>query len=648
MAAPPRLSTKPGLTRRFLGIPWVFAVVYSMIGLSIYFALGLVADRGLALTPVIFLVAGVLFVLTTLTYVEGALMYLERGGSSMFARYGFNEFVSFAAGWAILIDYIIIIALAAISVPHYLTPISASFGDSPLELLVAGLVIALVAAANIAGFTGRRRQLLLTLVAIGGVVLLAAVIAVGAITSFDPGALTSGVDLFSSPSLEDLVYAMVIATVAYAGVEAASNLVPDLEWEPADLPRLVGAGAVLVPVIYTGIAVVALMAVPVRVTPDGPMTPLAGRFIEEPVLGVVMSFEPGWVSSVMQVAVVAVAPAVLLWAASTAMLGLSRHVYALATNRQIPSWLGKLDRRWSTPSVAIAIGAVMAFALVIPGDVVFLAGVYAFGALLAIVIAHASILRLRVTDPGRPRPYRVPLDVTIRRWRLPLPALVAGGLTIAAWISVIAFHEGARYLGGGWMVFGLVAYVIYRNVVEQTSLTKRVTVPERALMKERPELAYGRILVPVFGSALDDDIVGTAGRLAGAAGEAGDDTPKVDLLYVIELPLTVPLGAHPPQGMVEAAGRALERASDAAADNDSIEVGTSIVRARSVGSGIVGEARRRGVDAIVMGAEPPTRIRGGSVLGGRGGTRPQEIGPATEYVLRNAPCPVLLTAPPED
>ena len=110
--------------------PWLFAVVYSAVGFSIYFALGVVADRGLGLTPLIFLAAGLLFVLTTLTYVEGGAMFRERGGSSTFARYAFNELVSFIAGWAILIDYLIVIALAAISVPHYLEPISSGLGDA--------------------------------------------------------------------------------------------------------------------------------------------------------------------------------------------------------------------------------------------------------------------------------------------------------------------------------------------------------------------------------------------------------------------------------------------------------------------------------------------------------------------------------------
>jgi basic amino acid/polyamine antiporter, APA family len=385
-------------------------------------------------------------------------------------------------------------------------------------------------------------------------------------------------------------------------------------------------------------------------TPQGPETELAGRFIDDPVLGVVQSYEPAWLADVMQWVVVVIAPAVLIWAASTSMLGLSRHVYSLATNRQIPSWLGKLGRRYTTPHVAIGIAAVLAFGLVVPGDIEFLAGVYAFGALLAISIAHLAVIRLRVVEPERERPYRIPLNVRVRGQGLPVPAMVAAVITVLAWASVIAFHDGARYLGGGWMVFGLVGYVVYRRVVEGTSLTKRVTVPAEALTKEPPEVEYGSILVPVFGTELDDDIVGTAGRLAAAAGpDSGDGRgPRLDLIYVLPLPLTVPLNAPPPKDELERAEAALRRAKEVGEEYESVEVATDVVPARSVGAGIVEAARRRGVEAIVMGGEPPTRVRGGAILGGIGAARPPEIGEVTEYVLRKAPVRVLLTAPPED
>ena len=634
--------------RRLLGAPFLFAVAYSAVGFSLYFAIGVVADRGLGLTPLIFLAAGLMFALTSLSYVEGSAMLRERGGSSSFARRAFNELISFIAGWAILIDYLIVIAAAAVTVAHYLTPIDAGFGKGAAEIGIAAGVIGLVATLNVIGITGRTRQARLVLLALAELGLQLLVIVVGLIVVLNPDLLTDQLDLFSSPSIEDIVYSAVVATIAYAGIEAASDLAPDLEFEPADLSRVLSVGAIAIPLIYAGIAAVALMAVPVVPGPDGPETALAGQFIEEPILGVVASYDPAWLADVMKWTVMLVAVPVLFWAANTSMLGLSRHVYVLATNRQIPSWAGKLERTHSTPYIAIVIAAVLALALAIPGDIRFLASVYAFGALLAVTIAQVSIVRLRVTDPERERPYRVPLDVTVRGHRLPVPAIVGALISGLAWLSVFVLHEAAVYVGGGWMLFGLVAYVVYRRLVEGTSLTQRVAVPEASLKKQPVEVEFSTILVPVFGTKLDDDIVSTAGRLADAELEEGEVPPRLDVVYVAELPLTVPIDSPLPSALRERAERALERAREVGDEYENVEVTTNLIPARSIGSGIVQEARDRGAEVIVMGGEPPTRIRGGAILGGIGGARPDEIGEVTEYVLKKAPCRVLLTAPPEE
>src|SRR5215217_7923322 len=240
-----------------------------------------------------------------------------------------------------------------------------------------------------------------------------------------------------------------------------------------------------------------------------------------------MSYDPHWLSVVLVAWEVAVAPVVLTWAAATSMLGLSRHVYALARNRQVPSWLGKLSGR-ATPYVAILVAGVMALALAIPTDVRLLAEIYAFGATLAIAIAHLSILRLRLREPNRERPYRIPFNVTFRNRELPIPALLGAVLMLLLWVAVLVFHARARWVGGGWMVFGLIAYVVYRKVVEGTTLTMRVSVPEQALRKEVQAAEYTSILVPVFGTKLDDDIVGTAGGYCGRAG-GGASAPRRDL-----------------------------------------------------------------------------------------------------------------------
>jgi APA family basic amino acid/polyamine antiporter len=641
----PRLEP---LLNRGLGVPGLFVAVYSAVGFSIYFALGVVADRGLGLTPLIFLAAGLLFVLTTLSYVEGGAMIRERGGSSSFARHAFNELIAFIAGWAILIDYLIVAALAAISVPHYLEPISAHLSEPGWEIGVSGLVIVAACLLNVVNATGRGRERSLSVLALADVALQLAVIVVGVLAVFHPDRLTDQIDLFTNPTFTDVVYSAVVAMLAYAGIEAASDLAPDIDVKPRDLKRIVSLGAIAVPLVYAGMAAVALMAVPVVAGPGGPETALGKEFVEAPVLGVVSAYHPAWVADAMRWIVALVAAPVLFWASTTAMLGVSRHIYTLAINRQIPSWLGKLNGRYATPHVAIVLSGLIAIGLVVPTDVKLLAGLYAFGAMLAITIAHLSILRLRVTEPDRQRPFRVPWSFSWRGAQIPLPTLFAAVLSALAFLSVLAFHDRARWVGGGWMLFGLLFYVVYRKVFEGTTLTRRVQVTERALTKQAPDVEYGNILVPVFGTELDDDIVATAGRLAAAEqeGEGEVDETHLAIIYVLEVPLTLPLDAELPEREEEAL-RAIERAREVGEEYEDVKVTASVTRARDVGAGIVEAARRGGVEAIVVGAEPPSKIRGGATLGGIGASKPAEIGAATEYVLKKAPCRVLLTAPPE-
>jgi APA family basic amino acid/polyamine antiporter len=255
-----------------------------------------------------------------------------------------------------------------------------------------------------------------------------------------------------------------------------------------------------------------------------------------------------------------------------------------------------------------------------------------------------------MTEPERTRPFRVPGNVDWRGASIPIPVVVAAILTGLAFISVLAIHETARWAGLGWMAFGLLFYVVYRKVIEGTSLTRRVSVTERALTKQVREVSYSNILVPVFGTELDDDIVSTAGRLAAATAEESDGRgreTRLEVVYVLEVPLTLPLDADLPHQLEEEARRALERARDVGEEYENVAVSAELLRARDVGKGIVEEAIRSHAEAIVVGGEPPTKVRGGAVMGGIGAARPAEIGSATQYVLKKAPCRVLLTAPPE-
>jgi APA family basic amino acid/polyamine antiporter len=633
---------------RRVGAPRLFATAYLTVGSSIYFALGVVAAYALGLTPVVFLVTSLLFVLTTLTYFEGMTLYPERGGSAVMARYGFNELLSFVAGWAILLDFLILIAISALSIGHYLAAFWSGLGDDGLDLVIAGAVLVGVARYNFLGRAPRgRRSAALAVVDLALVLL---IVILGLATNFDPGAITDNVQLGTVPKWSDFLFGMTVAVIAYTGIEAAANLAPEVRVKRPALRKTVSAGAIAVTVVFVGMSLVALMALPVGkgipVAGDqasGYGTQLGGHYVESPVLGVVDALTSGFAGHLLQYAVAIIATLVLTQAANAGMVGIARTTYTLATHRQLPRGVARLHPRYGTPWIVLVIFTVLAALLLLPRDIELLAGMFAYGALIAFTLAHLSVCRLRFREPDRRRPFKVPFNVKIRGAELPLPAALGAFLSLLGWIGTIVYHDQARLLGTIWMAAGLLIYVVYRQR-EGLSLTERVEVPAERLTYE-PEVTYGNILVPVFGEELDDDIMSTAGQLASERGPEGGAV--IEAIYVLVVPMALPLDAPLPERKVAEARAALERAERVGEEYEGVDVEPTLVRGRTVGSAIVEEARRRKVEAIVIGAEPPSPIKGGSVLGGIAGRRPQELGEVTAYVLEKSPCRVLVTAPPD-
>ena len=639
------LSARSRLTlRRSVGSPILFAVVYTSLASAVYFSLGVIAGRALGLTPLVFVIGALLFTLTTMTYAEGASMHPERSGSTVFARYAFNELVSFAAGWAILLDYVILIAVTAFSATQYLRVFWSPLGHSAEALGLSLAFIAFVVLGNIRGFGGRRARRIGLLV-MADLALQGFLVVLGLALFFNPGTLRSEIHLGSAPTWSNLVFALTVTVIAFTSLESAAGLAGEVRVSRGALRRVVGSGTALVILMYAGIGLVAVTALPVH---DG-HSELATRYLNAPMVGIATHMRPPGLAEALKYLVAGLGTLTLVAAANSAMLGLSRLAYSLSTNRQIPSGLGRLHPQRSTPYVLIICAGVLAAGLVVPEDLDFLVGIYAFGAMLAFTIAHVSICRLRYREPERDRPYRVPLSVRVGGQPLPLPAVVGALVCLAGFVAVMIVHEPARYVGLGWMTCGLLLYVIYRRA-DETSLLRRVTVAPEVLRAEPPqERDYGSVLVPLFGSDLDEDIVQTAARLV--AGEQTDaaaiDEATIEALWIFVIPMSLPIDARLPEAQIKEARRVLARAKVVGEEYAGVQVATATVRTRRAGLAIVDEARRRGVEAIVLGAEEPSRIRGGARLGGRGGRLENFVGDVTKYVVNKAPCRVIVTAPPE-
>jgi APA family basic amino acid/polyamine antiporter len=631
------------LFRRGLGQPALFAIIYISVASAIYFSLGVVAQRALGLTPVVYLLAGVFFVLACMTYVEGASLHQDRGGATVFARYAFNELVSFVAGWMILLDYIILIAVTSFSATNYLAAFYSPVGHGTQEVALCFGIILYVAIRNIRGFSKTRVNRIAALV-IADIGIQVLVIILGLFAFLHVRAITDTIHFGSTPTWGDTVFALGVATVVFTGLESASGLSGEVAIGRRGLKRLVGAAAITVVLVYTGIGVVAVSALPVV----GNATSLGRNFLDAPMIGIAESFETDWLADTLKYVIAAAAGVTLIAAANSAMMGLSRLAYSLSTNRQIPTAVGRLHPTRATPYIVISIAAVLAAALTVPQDLELMVGIFAFGALIGLTIAHLSIVVLRSKEPAARRPYQIPGVVHLRGRAVPLPAAAGAVLSALAWVGLVITHGGARWVGAAWLAGGLVFYLTYRSS-QGKSILRRVTVPEEALRRERREVEYGSILVPLTGSPLDDDIVQTAGRLAAEEDFEAFEEHKgatIEALWIFEVPMSLPIDAALPEAQLKRARAALARAKAVGEEYEGVEVATATVRARRAGQAIVDEARRRGVQAVVLAAEEPSKIRGGALLGGRSGPLDNFVGEATKYVLAKAPCQVILTAPP--
>ena len=274
------------------------------------------------------------FVLAVLTYVEGASLHQERAGATVFARYAFNELVSFVAGWAILLDYVILIALAAFTATNYLGRVLGAARPRTVEAVVAIAIIVGVAVANVMGLTAERLRRLVSVAVRVDLVLQVTVVVLGLALVFNLSKVLDPIDLGTSPTWTNVMFALTIAAAACTGLEASSGLAGEVAIGRRGLRRLVAARTATV-----------LVALRRRLGSSHSArclcrtaTPRSAAGQDAPLLGVVSTYEPGTaLPEVLRYAVGGVGALLLVAAANSAMLGLSRLAYSLATNRQIPS-----------------------------------------------------------------------------------------------------------------------------------------------------------------------------------------------------------------------------------------------------------------------------------------------------------------------
>ncbi|HWE81746.1 MAG TPA: universal stress protein [Gaiellaceae bacterium] len=615
----------PGL-RRELGALSLFSVAYGEIASSIYFALGIVALHAVGFTPLVLLGVGALFLLVALSYAEATSALPETGGAATFVRRAANDLAGFMTGWMLFLDYLIVIALSALFLPHYL---AGAFQISALDRNPWDVVVGVGAIVLIGAIRLVRRPSLYTfgiLIPALDVLTQVVLIGFGFALLFSPHKLTHGTSFGHAPTLHSLAFAIPLAMLAFTGLETVANLAEEARRPGVDLPRSLFVAIGTVVTTYVAIAIVALSAFP------GPQTELGSRWLRSPLVGVaeqIRAHTSSGLGDTIRFFVGASGALILAASITTSISGFSRLAYSLGEHGQLPRVFGRLHRRTLVSPQAILSATVVSSAIVImtafiKHDVAFLASVFSFGVLLAFTATQLAVIKLRITEPDLPRPYRAPLNVKWRGAEIPLPAVVGAVLTFAVWVIAVVTHPGARYAGPVWLVVGLVVFVAVRRSHGE-GLTERVIAPDTVHFDNVPR--FRRILVPMKLGVIGEEMVATAVKLAAEHGAV------VEALHVVLVPLDQKLDAP----MAHAETRAGDSLAEAKVLGEELGVDVELVtvRARSIGRAIVDRAREGNADVIVLGSSPRWRRLS------------RFFSPTVDFVLRQAPCEVLIVAFPQ-
>jgi APA family basic amino acid/polyamine antiporter len=607
----------PGL-QRVLGVNALFATAYGNVGSSIYYALGLVASFALGLTPIVFILTGVIFYLTAATYAEATAMYPEAGGSSSFARHAFNEFWSFFAAWGQMLNYVITVSISAFFVPHYIGGLFwAYLKTSPGDVFFGIGVVVLLSAINVFGVKeAARLNILLAFTDFSTQLLL---VIVGGVLVLSPSVLVHNVHLGVAPQWKDFIIAIPVGMIAYTGIETISNMAEEAKDEAHTIPAAIKGVVIAVFAIYAALPAVALSALPVRCVAGHCQTLLGvneakGGFAGDPVLGIVKHLHLGALQHAGEIYVGILAATILLIATNAGIIGVSRLVYSMGLHRQVPDQLRQLHPRYRTPWIGILVFGGVACLTLIPGQADFLGNMYAFGAMLSFTIAHVSVIRLRLSAPDHERPYRGPGTLRVAGRELPLFAVLGGLGTFFAFVTVTALHIAVAAAGVGWLLAGVLVFVVYRRRQGLDLVTTTKVAIARPAVETEAE--YQSVLVAFDESGYVPEVMATAVRLA-ARRRRG-----IHVLVTIPVPASSPIDAMLPEQ---------EALAQSIVEEAKVQGGRRVsghwekVRAGQTGRRIVDEARAMRAEVIVM----PVVQNGGG------------FGRALETVLRERPCRVI-------
>jgi basic amino acid/polyamine antiporter, APA family len=483
---------KPELRRSVT--PWgSFSWGYSDVGADIFVGLGLVLGAAAGASNVAFLFAGIVYVCIGLAYTELAATYPVAGGGQYFVLRGLGDIFGFIAGWAVLLDFTIDIALFSWSCVDYLSELLPQVSSSAHAWSHFILVVALILGLCILNIIGVRESTAFNgFVSALDVVSETAILSLGFLFAFSPNLLVHTMQS-SWPTPFEFMKGISLAIVSFVGLESISQAAEETQRPASIIPRTSTALILTILIFALSYANLALGMHTWHPIPldahghpqmlwqwlgnsenNGKAVALIAR--EVPYWGAIAAFYVPVLGAIL-----------LLISSNSGVFGSSRIAYAMASGGLLPSIFQRVHARYRTPMISLVVFTAVALLEVIfaalpslspamavlyakhfngESGIDFLGDLYAFGAATSYSFVFVAVVALRLVDPLSPRKFKIPINIPMRfrgeRVEFPVVAVIGFIGIFAILVFTLITHPIGRIAGPSWIVFGIILYFIYR------------------------------------------------------------------------------------------------------------------------------------------------------------------------------------------
>lgn len=470
---------EPGEGRYKREVGWFssFAMGYGDVGADIFIGLGIAFLYAGGAAPIAFAITALVYVTVSLTYAELASAYPYSGGVHVYSLRAWNTLGSFIAGWAIMLDYVLCVALFATAAAGYFKFLIPQVKELALQIgpitvgslgIIAAAIVLLLVAINYIGIK-YSAGVVAGIVAFG-LIVESVLLFLGYLTTFDPEKFASQLLTFGNPapqhevayfpglnvSESNFLYGLTIAMASYIGVESIAQAAEETRRPHRWIPRAAKLCAIAVPLyvlLFSSLALGVTEWQNIAAAIENPIATLVSHYVFlGPSLAVLVSFT---------------AIVITVASSNTGMIGVTRLTASMGRLGLLPRWLYAIHRRYGTPTRAILLFGVIGVLMTLPGDIPFLASLYNFGGSLSYIMLFVSLILLRIKEPHVYRPWKLRPNLRLRRgdrvYEIPLLGLIGLGMISVIFGLFLLLHGAGRLLGTLWMAAGLLGYYVYRK-----------------------------------------------------------------------------------------------------------------------------------------------------------------------------------------